>query len=151
MARWKTSVVVRIGFPSLKSGQRVGPEPEPEGFQPDDALRGDVAEVDVRSDEGDEVGLQGRRGCLEEQVLRADAGGQHVLDQPGPRFAVRPADARPPALPGLQRDQRRAGLEVLADVLDPRFRRQLRGTLRVLEAHLGYHGEVSGELSYVTR
>src|SRR5580693_1874586 len=82
MARWKTSWVVRMGVRLLESGQRIGAEPEPQGFQPDDAGRRDVPQVHVRPQPGDEVRLQrGGRG-LEQQAVLAEAGREHVLDQP---------------------------------------------------------------------
>src|SRR3984957_19859167 len=125
MARWNTSLVVRIVFFSLERGQRGGAQPQAKRLQPDDALSGDVAEVDVGSDPGDKVRLQGGGRSLEEQAFLADPRHQHVLDQPEPQRAVWTADAGPAAFPGLQRDQRRPGFEVLLAELDPHAGRQL--------------------------
>src|SRR5215831_7228269 len=98
MARWKTSAEVRtvrlpnvVGYSKadlLEDGQGVGAQPEPQRLKADDALRGDVAQVHVRADPGDQVGLQGGGGRLEEQAVDADARMQHVLDQAVPELAV---------------------------------------------------------------
>src|ERR1700677_304324 len=113
--RWYASLV---GL--LEGAERVGAQAEPQCLEPDDRVRGYVAEVHVRAEPGDEVCLQGRGGGLEEQLPLVDSGRQDVLDQPEPERAVRPADPGPPALPFLQGEQRRASLDVLVDVADSR-------------------------------
>ena len=102
----------------LESCQRIGAEPEPEGFQSDDASAGMFPRFTSGPSLVTKYACSGWRG-LEQQAVLAHPGGEHVLDQPEPQRAVRPADAGPPALPGLQRDQRRPRREVLRDVLVP--------------------------------
>src|ERR1700722_18392915 len=149
MARGKTSEVVRTGLPLLEGGQRVRAEPQAERLQPDDTGGGDVAKVHVRPDPGDQVGLQRRGGRLDEQLLHSDASRQHVLDQAVPELAVRPADAGAAALPGLERHQRGAGVQVLGDRRDPLARRLHLRAAGVLETDLGHDGEVARELADV--
>ena len=154
MARWKTSLVVRIGLsPAYSKAVSVSARsPRRRVSSPRTPGAGMLPRLASGPEPGDEVGLQGggraprTAGCSWRMPGR-----EHVLDQPGPQRAVRAADAGPPALPGLQRDQRGAGLEVLADVVDPLARRQFGGAGRVLESDLGDHGEVVGELPYVAR
>src|SRR5689334_8782317 len=99
MARWKTSRCSRTDLGRLEEHQRVRPQTEPQRLQPEEVGGRDVAEVDVRAEQGDEVRLQilGRR--LEQQLIRVDTAGEDRLDEPVPEAAVGPADAALAALP----------------------------------------------------
>ena len=95
----------------------------------------------------DEVVLQLPRRRLEEQRLGSDPARQELFDEPEAQLPVGPADPRTTALPGLQGDQGRAGVEVFVDVVDPPARWQVLGSSRVLEAHLGDDLELAAELA----
>src|ERR1700738_1914559 len=99
MARWKTSPVSRIDV-VLEGEQRVGPEAEAQGLEADHLTRGDVAQVDVGAEAGDEMGLERLVGSFEQQHVGVDVAGQDVLDQPLAELTVRAADAAATALAG---------------------------------------------------
>ena len=100
----------------------VGPEAEPDRLEPEERGRRDVAQIHVGTDPPHEVALQLRRRRLEEQLRGRDVAVQDLLDEPEAELAVGPADPRAAALPGLQRHEDGAGLEILVDALDPAVR-----------------------------
>ena len=59
------------------------------------------------------------------------------------------ADPAPATLPSLGDDQAGAGVEILADVLDPVPGPHPLRAGGVLQPHLGEHGELAGELAHV--
>ena len=131
---------------ALEALERVGAEAEPDRLEPEQRRGRDVAQVHVGTDPLHEVALQlgGRR--LEEQLRRVDVAVEDLLNEAEAELAVGPADARAAALAGLQRDQEGPGFEVLVDALDPAVGRQELRALRVLEADLGHHIELVGQL-----
>src|SRR4051794_39851417 len=104
-----------------------------------------VAEVDVGAEALDEPDLLRALRRLEDQAIDVDLV-RDLVDEAGADLAVGAVHAGRPVGPALADDLGRAGLERLADELDPAVGRHERA--RVLLADLGVHGAVAGKGPY---
>src|SRR5207342_2451076 len=101
--------------------QRVGAEAEAERLERDHLVGRDVAEVHLGPEVADEPGLRGLRRRLPDEVVEGD----RVLDlvhEARTELTRRTVDACGAALATLGDDLPRAGVELLADPLDPQVR-----------------------------
>src|SRR5262249_42645912 len=151
MARWNTSRSSRTTHRRLHREERVGAQTEPEGLDGQHLAGRDVAEVDVAAEHRDEARLQVLGRSLEQQPVDAEAGGDDGVDDGLAELTVGTADPAAPALTRLGDHHGGAGIEILADAVDPRRRRHGVGASGVLEAHLAHDAEGVGALADVAR
>src|SRR3954451_17749054 len=126
----------------MEQRERVGPQPDAQRLERDDVARVHVADVDVGAEALDEPDLLLALRRLEDEAVDVDLV-RDLVDEPGADLAVGAIDAGRAVGAALAEDLGRAGLERLADELDPPVGSQER--VRVLLAALGIDRAVARE------